>query len=106
LTKMQKQKELEMDLRVKITELQYEALKTVAEASGDTHDLENVHEYYHDDIVVAFPQSGERIRGKQNIYELKVRLLTNNKSRSLKNSASYLSPSFFKLKFFCVHCQA
>jgi len=30
------QKELEMDLRVRLTESQYEALKTVAEASGDT----------------------------------------------------------------------
>jgi hypothetical protein len=32
------QKEIEMDLRVRITESQYEALKTVAEASGDTLD--------------------------------------------------------------------
>jgi hypothetical protein len=30
------QKQLEMDLRVRLTESQYEALKTVAEASGDT----------------------------------------------------------------------
>ena len=30
------QKEIDMDLRVQITESQYEALKTVAEASGDT----------------------------------------------------------------------
>ena len=35
------------------------------------HDLERVHEFYHDDVVVEFPQSGERIRGKQNIYELR-----------------------------------
>ena len=34
-------------------------------------DLERVHEYYHDDVVVEFPQSGERIRGKHNIYELR-----------------------------------
>ena len=32
------QKELEMDLRVRITESQYEALKAVAEASGDSLD--------------------------------------------------------------------
>ena len=31
------------------------------------HDLERVHEFYHDDVVVEFPQSGERIRGKHNI---------------------------------------
>ena len=35
------------------------------------HDLERVHEFYHDDVVVEFPQSGERIRGKHNIYELR-----------------------------------
>jgi hypothetical protein len=32
------QKELEMDLRVHITESQYEVLKTLANASGDTPD--------------------------------------------------------------------
>lgn len=30
------QKELEMDLRIRITESQYEVLKVVAEASGDS----------------------------------------------------------------------
>jgi hypothetical protein len=35
------------------------------------HNLERVHEFYHDDVVVEFPQSGERIRGKHNIYELR-----------------------------------
>ena len=35
------------------------------------HDLERVHEFYHDDVVVEFPQSGERIQGKHNIYELR-----------------------------------
>jgi hypothetical protein len=32
------QKQLEMDLKISITESQYEALKTVAEASGDSLD--------------------------------------------------------------------
>ena len=27
------------------------------------HNLERVHEIYHDDVVVEFPQSGEQIRG-------------------------------------------
>jgi ketosteroid isomerase-like protein len=36
-----------------------------------TQNLEKVHEFYHDDVVIEFPQSGERIRGKQNIYELR-----------------------------------
>ena len=35
------------------------------------HNLERVHEFYHDDVVVEFPQSGERILGKQSIYELR-----------------------------------
>jgi hypothetical protein len=34
-------------------------------------DLERIHESYHDDVVVEFPQSGERILGKKNIYELR-----------------------------------
>ena len=40
------QKELDMDLRVRITESQYEALKAVAEASGDTLD-----EYLHSCVI-------------------------------------------------------
>jgi hypothetical protein len=34
-------------------------------------DLVRIHEIYHDDVVVEFPQSKERILGKQNIYELR-----------------------------------
>ena len=34
-------------------------------------DLDKVDEFYHDDVVVEFPQSGERIRGKHSIYELR-----------------------------------
>jgi len=33
-----KMQELEMDLRIRLTESQYEVLKTVSEASGDTPD--------------------------------------------------------------------
>ena len=36
-------------------------------------DLERIHEIYHDDVIVEFLQSGERIRGKHNIYELRAR---------------------------------
>ena len=36
-------------------------------------DLERIHEIYHDDVIVEFPQSGELIRGKHNIYELRAR---------------------------------
>jgi len=38
------------------------------------HDLERVHEFYHDDVA-EIPQSGERIRGKHNIYELRAHYL-------------------------------
>ena len=34
-------------------------------------DLDRIHEIYHDDVIVEFPQSGERIIGKHNIYELR-----------------------------------
>jgi SnoaL-like domain len=34
-------------------------------------DLERIHEFYQEDVIVEFPQSGERILGKQNIYELR-----------------------------------
>ena len=40
------QNELDMDLRVRITEFQYEALKAVAEASGDTLD-----EWLHSTVI-------------------------------------------------------
>jgi hypothetical protein len=34
-------------------------------------DLDRVDEFYYDDVVVEFPQSGERIFGKHNLYELR-----------------------------------
>ncbi|MGA9168489.1 MAG: nuclear transport factor 2 family protein [Nitrososphaeraceae archaeon] len=34
-------------------------------------DIDRSHKIYHDDVVVEFPQSGERISGKHNIYELR-----------------------------------
>lgn len=34
-------------------------------------DIDRVHDIYHDDVIVEFPQSGERISGKHNIYELR-----------------------------------
>jgi hypothetical protein len=40
------QKQLEMDLRVRLTESQYEVLKTLANASGDTPD-----EWLHSAII-------------------------------------------------------
>jgi hypothetical protein len=34
-------------------------------------DLDKAHEIYHDDVIVEFPQSGERISGERNLYELR-----------------------------------
>jgi SnoaL-like protein len=34
-------------------------------------DIDRSHEIYHDDVIVEFPQFGERISGKYNIYELR-----------------------------------
>lgn len=34
-------------------------------------DIDKSHEIYRDDVVVEFPQSGERICGKHNLYELR-----------------------------------
>src|SRR5512145_1541999 len=48
------------------------------------HDLERVHEFYHDDVVVEFPQSGERISGKHNIYELRKNYPTKTGYKILK----------------------
>ena len=44
------------------------ALKRHWEAS-DSNDFEAEHEIYHEDAVLAYPQSGERIRGRRNIQE-------------------------------------
>ena len=33
--------------------------------------IDKSHEIYRDDVVVEFPQSGERILGKQNLYEFR-----------------------------------
>ena len=34
-------------------------------------DIDKSHEIYRDDVIVEFPQSGERISGKKNLYELR-----------------------------------
>jgi hypothetical protein len=36
-------------------------------AASDANDFETEHEIYHDDAVLEYPQSGERIRGRRNI---------------------------------------
>ena len=38
-------------------------------AASDANDFNVEHEIYHDDAVLNYPQSGERIRGRHNIQE-------------------------------------
>jgi ketosteroid isomerase-like protein len=37
--------------------------------ASDANDFEGEHDIYHDDAVLHYPQSGERIRGRRNIQE-------------------------------------
>ena len=37
--------------------------------ASDASDFETEHEIYHEDAVLDYPQSGERIRGRHNIQE-------------------------------------
>jgi hypothetical protein len=46
------------------------ALDRYWKATADL-DLDKAHEIYHDDVIVEFPQSGERIFGERNLYELR-----------------------------------
>lgn len=48
-------------------------------SASDASDFEIEHEIYHDDAVLEYPQSGERIRGRTNIQQS--RLLQPNKKR-------------------------
>jgi ketosteroid isomerase-like protein len=34
-------------------------------------EIDRAHDIYHDDVIVEFPQPGERISGKHDIYELR-----------------------------------
>lgn len=38
---------------------------------SDIEDQDAVHEIYHDDVVVLFPQSGERFRGRANLRAMR-----------------------------------
>lgn len=47
--------------------------------ASDANDFEAEHDIYHENAVLYYPQSGERIRGRRNIQES--RLLQPNKKR-------------------------
>jgi SnoaL-like domain len=48
-------------------------------SASDANDFEAEHDIYHDDAVLHYPQSGERIRGRRNIQES--RFVQPNKKR-------------------------
>jgi ketosteroid isomerase-like protein len=48
-------------------------------AASDVSDFETEHRIYHDDAVLEYPQSGERIRGRHNIQV--TRTIQPNKKR-------------------------
>jgi ketosteroid isomerase-like protein len=39
--------------------------------AADRGDQDAVHEIYHEDVVVEWPQSGERVRGRENLQALR-----------------------------------
>ena len=41
-------------------------------AASDASDFEAEHEIYHDDAVLEYPQSGERVRGRHNIQASRI----------------------------------
>ena len=47
--------------------------------ASDANDFEAEHDIYHDDAMLHYPQSGERIRGRRNIQES--RFVQPNKKR-------------------------
>jgi hypothetical protein len=47
--------------------------------ASDANDFDAEHEIYHEDAVLEYPQSGERIRGRRNIQES--RFVQPNKKR-------------------------
>jgi hypothetical protein len=62
------QNQLEMDLNVRLTESQYEALKTVAEASGDTLD-----EWLHTCVIQGIKSDIDLYFGHSNAIKEKLR---------------------------------
>src|SRR5580693_5838586 len=40
-------------------------------ADAAAGDQDGEHEFYHDDVIVEYPQSGERIRGRHNVQALR-----------------------------------
>jgi hypothetical protein len=61
------QKEIDMDLRVRVTESQYEALKAVAETLGDTLD-----EYLHSCVIQGIQSDIDLYFGKSESIKAKL----------------------------------
>jgi ketosteroid isomerase-like protein len=45
-------------------------------AASDANDFEAEHDIYHEDAVLEYPQSGERIRGRRNIQITRTKQLS------------------------------
>ena len=61
--------------------------------ASDASDFEVEHEIYRDDAVLEYPQSGERIRGRNNIQESRLVSRTRSVLRSGELSAAAISGS-------------
>jgi hypothetical protein len=48
-------------------------------AASDVNDFETEHSIYHEDAVLEYPQSGERIRGRRNIEITRARQPSNKR---------------------------
>ena len=64
-------------------------------AASDANDFEAEHEIYHDDAVLEYPQSGERICGRRNIQAS--RFAQPNKKRFTVRGAYSVLPTFGSL---------
>jgi hypothetical protein len=64
-------------------ELRRAGIRRLVEALN-TRDMEPYDAIYHDDVVIEWPQSGEVIRGKHNIRELRLARLTATPTATLR----------------------
>jgi hypothetical protein len=68
-------------MKIKAMSLEQEIRAALSQhwAASDANDFATEHQIYHEDAILDYPQSGERIRGRANIQES--RTLQANKKR-------------------------
>ncbi len=54
-------------------------------AASDANDFETEHRIYHEDAVLEYPQSGERIRGRHNIQTTRAKEPSKKRFRCAAN---------------------